>query len=229
MEWDNADTTSGSTEPVAAPAETGVNSTDRSEEISELETKLSQLADDNEHYQDVLEELKNEKQAAEAELRQHIQSLEVVLNEKNQLLDEMSQSVDNKDRLLSDAYDSVDQLRKQIVQLNSQLNSDGSDGGTLVEDLKRENGNLVDMIRQLSTTGTLDTATVQRLKDEIVQNGQNFPMNDSDVIEDVIDWQAAFNDIQIEVQRSFISSLVTFYYKFRSCLSKCGNFGNSFI
>jgi len=200
LEWDNLDATSNLTEPVAATTETNVNSLDRSEEISDLETKISQLAEDNEHYQDVLEELKSEKQAAEAELRQHVQSLEVVVKEKSQLLDEMSQSVENKDRLLSDAYDSVDQLRKQIAQLNAQLNSDDSGSCTLLEDLKRENENLIDMIRQLSTTGTLDSATVQRLKDEIVQNGQGFPMNDSDVLEDVIDWQAAFNDIQIEVQ-----------------------------
>jgi len=200
LEWGDSDATSGATEPVAAAAETGVSSTDRSEEIAELETKLSQLADDNEHYQDVLEELKSERQAAEAELKQHIQSLEIVLREKSELLDEMSQSAENKDRLLSDAYDSVDQLRKQIAQLNAQLGSGDSGGDTVLEDLKRENESLVDMIRQLSTTGTLDAATVQRLKDEIAQNGQSYPMDDSDVMEDAIDWQAAFNDIQIEVE-----------------------------
>ena len=69
LEWDNLDATSNLTEPVAATTETNVNSLDRSEEISDLETKISQLAEDNEHYQDVLEELKSEKQAAEAELR----------------------------------------------------------------------------------------------------------------------------------------------------------------
>merc|ERR1712071_10846 len=39
LEWGDSDATSGATEPVAAAAETGVSSTDRSEEIAELETK----------------------------------------------------------------------------------------------------------------------------------------------------------------------------------------------
>lgn len=138
----------------------------------ELETRISQLTDDNEHYQDVLEELKMEREAAEAELKERIRLLEEELKTKTQLLDTLSQSVDNKERLLSDAYYSVDQLRKQIAQLNSQvtLSQDGS-SATALEELKRENENLVDMIRQLSTTGTLDEATVQRLKEEITQNG----------------------------------------------------------
>ena len=57
------------------------------------------------------------------------------------------------------------------------------------------------MIRQLSTTGTLDAATVQRLKEEIDQAaGEDRFQQSSDLGDGSIDWQSGFNDLQIEVE-----------------------------
>lgn len=88
--------------------------------------------------------------------------------------------------------------------------SESNGSSAIIEELKRENENLVDMIRQLSTTGTLDAATVQRLKDEIDQNGDgqqedhHHLLNRSSSSETGelgnIDWHSAFNDLQIEVE-----------------------------
>lgn len=86
--------------------------------------------------------------------------------------------------------------------------SESSGSSALVEELRRENENLVDMIRQLSTTGTLDAATVQRLKDEIEASGSVInPEMDPHLLNQSgsseageIDWHGAFNDLQIEVE-----------------------------
>lgn len=97
-------------------------------------------------------------------------------------------------------------LSLQVMQLSEQGGS-----SAIVEELKRENENLVDMIRQLSTTGTLDAATVQRLKDEIAQNAvadhhdldqQLLNQSSSSEAGELgnIDWHSAFNDLQIEVE-----------------------------
>lgn len=101
---------------------------------------------------------------------------------------------------------SIGRLFKKVMQL-----SDSNGSSAVIEELKRENENLVDMIRQLSTTGTLDAATVQRLKDEIEQNGAasghpdgHHLLNRSSSSETGelgnIDWHSAFNDLQIEVE-----------------------------
>ncbi len=84
------------------------------ERFAALESTISQLTEDNEHFQDVLDELKTERKEAETELKARIKELEADLAEKSRLLDDISQQMDNKDRLLSDAYDSVNQLRKQV-------------------------------------------------------------------------------------------------------------------
>lgn len=84
------------------------------ERFAALESTISQLTDDNEHFQDVLDELKTERKEVETELKARIKELEADLAEKTRLLDDISQQMDNKDRLLSDAYDSVNQLRKQV-------------------------------------------------------------------------------------------------------------------
>lgn len=121
LEWD-----SGETSGKNAPENTAASSADPpppsssssldQEQIAALESTISQLTEDNEHFQDVLDELKAERMAAEAELKARIASLEADLAEKTRLLDEVSQQMDNKDRLLSDAYESVTQLRKQVTQ-----------------------------------------------------------------------------------------------------------------
>lgn len=177
-----------------------VSSAPDDDKLTSLEAIVSQLTDDNEHYQDLLEELKSERQASEVELKERIAALERDLAEKSLLLDEISQQVDNKDKLLADAYDSVNQLRKQVMQL-----SEGTGGATIVQldELKRENENLIDMIRQLATTGTLDEATIRRLRDELGQTAgveleQLHQSTDSG--ESHMDWRGAFNDLQIEVE-----------------------------
>ena len=192
MEWDNSETKERAPEVVETKT---VEAT--SEEIAALESTISQLTDDNENYQDLLDELKAERQAVEAQLKERIAELEADVVEKSRLLDEISQQVENKDRLLSDAYESVSQLRKQVMQLSES----GGEPNGLLDDLRRENENLVDMIRQLSTTGTLDAATVQRLKDEIDQAaGEDRFLQSSDHSDGAIDWQSGFNDLQIEVE-----------------------------
>lgn len=197
LEWDHSETSNAKDRvPEDRTTITTVEAT--CEQISALESTISQLTDDNENYQDLLDELKTERQAAEAELKERINALEADIAEKSRLLDEVSQQLDNKDRLLSDAYDSVGQLRKQVMQLSE---GGGGEPLGLLEELKRENENLVDMIRQLSTTGTLDAATVQRLKDEIDQAaGEDRYQHSSDLGDGTIDWQSGFNDLQIEVE-----------------------------
>lgn len=198
MEWDNPEASAKE----RAPEEVNIVQTETDEitleQVATLESTISQLTDDNENYQDMLDELKADRQAVEVELKQRIASLETDINEKSRLLDEISQQVDNKDRLLSDAYESVNQLRKQVMQL-----SESGDSAGMLEELKRENENLVDMIRQLSTTGTLDAATVQRLKDEMeqvsVEDGDRFQQS-SDLSDGSIDWHRGFNELQIEVE-----------------------------
>ena len=179
-----------------------VESSDKSNaDIEELELKISQLADDNEHYQDILEEFKSERQAVEAELREKIQSLETQLADKCQALDLISQTVDNKDKLLSEAYDSVNELKMQLSQAKLELQSNQGIGESLANELKKENENLIDIIRQLSTTGALDAPTIQRLRDEISQaQQQSYRSADMETSDDLIDWHAAFNDLQIEVE-----------------------------
>ena len=203
MEWDNSETSNKERAPEEAESATKATVETSSDQIAALESTISQLTDDNENYQDLLDELKAERQTAEAELKERITALEADINEKSRLLDEISQQMENKDRLLSDAYDSVNQLRKQVMQL-----SEGGGGVTvesagMLEELRRENENLVDMIRQLSTTGTLDAATVQRLKDEIdqvaVDDGDRFQQS-SDTSDNAIDWHRGFNELQIEVE-----------------------------
>ena len=197
MEWDNPETIQKEQQPDVSAKTTEPTS----EQIAALEATISQLTDDNENIQDLLDELKSERQAMESELKERISALEADIAEKSRLLDDISQQVDNKDKLLSDAYDSVSQLRKQVAQLSE--GGGGGDSSALVEDLKRENQNLIDMIRQLSTTGTLDDATVQRLKDEIDQAAVDDPdrfHHSSDLSEGAIDWQGGFNELQIEVE-----------------------------
>lgn len=202
MEWDNSES---SGKERATEADTAIKATveTNSEQIAALESTISQLTDDNENYQDLLDELKAERQAAEAGLKERISSLEADINEKSRLLDEISQQIENKDRLLSDAYESVNQLRKQVMQL-SEVGGEGSvESSGMLEELRRENENLVDMIRQLSTTGTLDAATVQRLKDEMdqvaVDDADRFQQS-SDTSDSAIDWHRGFNELQIEVE-----------------------------
>lgn len=187
---------------VVAKQQTVVSSSpsENQETLTNLEATISQLTDDNEHYQDLLEELKTERQAAEVELKERIAALEADLAEKTRLLDEISHQVENKDNLLADAYESVSQLRKQVMQL-----SEGAGGATVheLEELRRENENLIDMIRQLTTTGTLDEATIRRLREEIAQTtGVELEQlhQSTDSGESHIDWRTAFNDLQIEVE-----------------------------
>jgi len=63
---------------------------------------------------------------------------------------------DNRDGGVSEAYDTINALRTELAAATA-----------AAEELRKENENLVDMIRQLSTTGTLDAATVRRLREEI--------------------------------------------------------------
>ena len=156
---------------------------------------MNQLADDNEQYQDLLEELKSERQTVEAELTEKIRCLELKLEEK-------SQSATPNDVIgsPSNPHDVINELKAQIATLHSELNILRV-AAAVAEELKRENENLVDMIRQLSTTGTLDAPTIQRLKNEMTQSSDTFQSNDvPDVSDDIIDWHAAFNDLQIEVE-----------------------------
>lgn len=202
MEWDNPEASAKERAPEEVNLATKETVETTSEQIAALESTISQLTDDNENYQDMLDELKADRQAAEAELKERIAALEADITEKSRLLDEISQEVENKDRLLSDAYESVSQLRKQVMQL-SETGGGGGDSAGMLEELRRENENLVDMIRQLSTTGTLDAATVQRLKDEIeqvsVEDGDRFQQS-SDLSDGAIDWHRGFNELQIEVE-----------------------------
>ncbi|XP_057380213.1 golgin subfamily B member 1-like [Daphnia carinata] len=200
MEWDNPEASAKERAPEEVNLVTKETVETTSEQIAALESTISQLTDDNENYQDMLDELKAERQAVEAELKEQIAALEADISEKSKLLDEISQEVENKDRLLSDAYESVSQLRKQVMQLSE---TGGGDSAGVLEELRRENENLVDMIRQLSTTGTLDAATVQRLKDEIeqvaIEDGDRFQQS-SDLSDGAIDWHRGFNELQIEVE-----------------------------
>lgn len=116
MEWDNPETSTKEKEPSqqVITKDQPDSNRDYAEQVAALESTLSQLTDDNEHLQDVLEEFKSERISTETELKARIAALEADLAEKTRLLDEISLQVDNKDRLLSDAYDSVNQLRKQV-------------------------------------------------------------------------------------------------------------------
>jgi len=195
LEWDKApEPTVSSPPPPSAVA--GVS--DQSEQLAQLESTVSQLTDDNEHYQDLLDELKAEREAMEAELKSQ-------LAEKVRLLEVANSDADNKDRLLLDAYESVDQLRRQIQQMTAssetESNSMPFNDGTVLEELRRENDQLLDMVRQLSTTGTLDAATVQRLREEMESTGSGSTnVTREDPFHPPVDWRDALNDLQIEVE-----------------------------
>ena len=197
LEWDKApEPTVSSPTPPSAVAVAAVS--DQSEQLAQLESTVSQLTDDNEHYQDLLDELKAEREAMEAELKSQ-------LAEKVRLLEVANSDADNKDRLLLDAYESVDQLRRQIQQMTAssetESNSMPFNDGTVLEELRRENDQLLDMVRQLSTTGTLDAATVQRLREEMESTGSGSTnVTREDPFHPPVDWRDALNDLQIEVE-----------------------------
>ena len=187
LEWDKT--------PEPIPTTTDKSSSvvdDRSEQLTQLESTVAQLTEDNEHYQDLLDELKAERVAMEAELKSQ-------LAEKVRLLELANSEAENKDRLLADAYESVAQLRRQVQQLASSSPAAADD--SVLEELRRENDQLLDMVRQLSTTGTLDAATVQRLRDEIESPAVGTPRDDQFQQQPTtVDWRDALNDLQIEVE-----------------------------
>ena len=195
LEWDKAPEPTVSSPPPPSAAAAAV--TDQSEQLAQLESTVSQLTDDNEHYQDLLDELKAEREAMEAELKSQ-------LAEKVRLLEAVNSDAENKDRLLLDAYESVDQLRRQIQQMTASSETESNSmpfDGAVLEELRRENDQLLDMVRQLSTTGTLDAATVQRLREEMESTGSgstNFAREDP--FNPPVDWRDALNDLQIEVE-----------------------------
>ena len=67
LEWDKT--------PEPIPTTTDKSSSvvdDRSEQLTQLESTVAQLTEDNEHYQDLLDELKAERVAMEAELKSQL-------------------------------------------------------------------------------------------------------------------------------------------------------------
>ena len=64
MEWDNPETIQKEQPDVSAKT-----AEPKSEQIAALEATISQLTDDNENFQDLLDELKSERQAMETELK----------------------------------------------------------------------------------------------------------------------------------------------------------------
>ena len=203
LEWDNSCNEKEKVAEVTLVAESSSQPLTDTQAIGDLESKINQLADDNEQYQDLLEELKAERQAAEAEMKEKIRNLEIQLEEKCRLLEQMGPSLDNRDGQVSEAYDDVNNLKSELSALYAELNNLRAVAAS-AEELKKENENLVDMIRQLSTTGTLDAATVQRLREEINQNAESqgvYHSSDGEISsDDLIDWHGAFNEIQIEVE-----------------------------
>ena len=195
LEWDKAPEPTVSSPPPPSAAAAAV--TDQSEQLVQLESTVSQLTDDNEHYQDLLDELKAEREAMEAELKSQ-------LAEKVRLLEAVNSDAENKDRLLLDAYESVDQLRRQIQQMTASSETESNSmpfDGAVLEELRRENDQLLDMVRQLSTTGTLDAATVQRLREEMESTGSGSTnLAREDPFNPPVDWRDALNDLQIEVE-----------------------------
>lgn len=192
LEWDKAP------EPtVSSPPPSAATVSDHSEQLAQLEATISQLTDDNEHYQDLLDELKAEREAMEAELKSQ-------LTEKVRLLEAVNSDAENKDRLLLDAYESVEQLRRQMQQMIASSETESNSmpfDGTVLEELRRENDQLLDMVRQLSTTGTLDAATVQRLREEMESTGSGSTnVAKEDPFNPPVDWRDALNDLQIEVE-----------------------------
>lgn len=85
LEWDNADKEKAPpavVEEAAVADAAPVANAAPHEQVAELEARISQLTDDNEQYQDLLEELKGEYQAAEAQLNAEINRLKAQLQQQ---------------------------------------------------------------------------------------------------------------------------------------------------
>ena len=85
LEWDNSCNEKEKVAEVTVVVESSSQPLTDTQAIGDLESKINQLADDNEQYQDMLEELKAERQAAEAEMKEKIRNLEIQLEEKCRL------------------------------------------------------------------------------------------------------------------------------------------------
>jgi len=127
-----------------------------------------------------------------------IGNVEIQLEEKCRLLEKMGPSLDNRDWQVSEAYDDVNDLESELPAVYSELNNLRTVAAKCwgTEERNRK------FSWQLSTTGTLDSAAVQRLYEEINQNAEHqsvYHSSDGEISsDDLIDWHGAFNELQIQ-------------------------------